>query len=167
MDLTKTSQLDELDELIEFIKGKTDSRELKRAIAAKLALEEYTYSKIQSILNVSAGFISKWKTAFLAQGIEGLLLKYKGAKPLLKAREKQAIIEWLKQKDYWNLQELYSYILVNYQVSFKSKQSYYDLFKEAGISWKKSQKKNPNKDPELVKKKRGNHDKISRLARKN
>ncbi len=30
MDLSKTSQLDEL---IEFIKGKTDSRELKRAIA--------------------------------------------------------------------------------------------------------------------------------------
>ncbi len=103
---------------------------------------------------LSAGFISKWKTAFLAQGIEGLLLKYKGAKPLLNVREKQAIIEWLKQKDYWDLQELYSYILVNYQVSFKSKQSYYDLFKEAGISWKKSQKKNPNKDPELVKKKK-------------
>ena len=164
MELTKTSQLDEL---IEFIKGKADSRELKRAIAVKLVLEEYAYPKIQSILNVSAGFISKWKTTFLSQGIEGLVLKYKGAKPLLNAREKQAILEWLKQKDYWDLQELYSYILVNYQVSFKSKQSYYDLFKEAGISWKKSQKKNPNKDPELVKKKRGNHGKISRLARKN
>ena len=79
MDLSKTSQLDEL---IEFIKGKTDSRELKRAIAVKLALEEYAYPKIQSIVNVSAGFISKWKTAFLAQEIKGLLLKYKGAKPL-------------------------------------------------------------------------------------
>ncbi len=130
MELTKTSQLDEL---IEFIKGKTDSRELKRALAAKLALEEYAYPKIQSILKVSAGFISKWKTTFLSQGIEGLLLKYKGAKPLLNAREKQAILEWLKQKDYWDLQELYSYILVNYQVSFKSKQSYYNLFKAAGI----------------------------------
>ena len=52
MDLTKTSQLDEL---IEFIKGKTDSRELKRAIAAKLALEEYAYTKIQSIVNVERG----------------------------------------------------------------------------------------------------------------
>ena len=59
---------------------------------------------------LSAGFISKWKTAFLSQGIEGLLLKYKGAKPLLNAQEKQTIIEWLKQKDYWDLQELYSYI---------------------------------------------------------
>ncbi len=67
---------------------------------------------------MSSGFISKWKTAFLSQGIEGLLLKYKGAKPLLNVQEKQAIIEWLKEKDYWNLQELYSHILVNYQVSF-------------------------------------------------
>ncbi len=33
MELRKTSQLDEL---IEFIKGKRDSRELKRAIAVKL-----------------------------------------------------------------------------------------------------------------------------------
>ncbi len=122
MELRKTSQLDEL---IEFIKGKRDSRELKRAIAVKLVLEEYTYPKIQSILNVSSGFISKWKTAFLSQGIEGLLLKYKGAKPLLNSQEKQTIIEGLKQKDYWDLQELY------------------------------------------VKKKRGNHDKISSLARKN
>ncbi len=32
MELTKTSQLDEL---IEFIKGKKDSRELKRALAVK------------------------------------------------------------------------------------------------------------------------------------
>ncbi len=51
----------------------------------------------------------------------------------MNVREKQAILEWLKQKDYWDLQELYSYILVNYQVSFKSKQSYYNLFKAAGI----------------------------------
>ncbi len=52
MNLTTTSQLNEL---IEFIKGKADSRELKRAIAVKLALEEYAYPKIQSILNVERG----------------------------------------------------------------------------------------------------------------
>ncbi len=52
MNLTKTSQLNEL---IEFIKGKADSRELKRALAVKLALEKYTYTKIQSIINVERG----------------------------------------------------------------------------------------------------------------
>ncbi|WP_222597810.1 hypothetical protein [Euhalothece natronophila] len=29
-------------------------------------------------------------------------------------------------------------------MEFKSKQSYYDLFKEARMSWKKTQKKIPN-----------------------
>jgi len=42
----------------------------------------------------------------------------------------------------------------DYDVVFDSKQSYYSLFEEAGISWKKTQKRNPKKDPELVKKKR-------------
>lgn len=165
MELISTSQLNEL---IKFIKGKPDSRELKRAIAVKLALQKSSYSQIESILNVSSAFISKWKTRFFSQGREGLYLKYKGAKPLLNSDEKQAIIEWLQQKDYWNLKELYSYILINYDISFKSKQSYYDLFREAGISWKKSQKKNPKGDPELVKKKkRRNNREITRMATKN
>ncbi len=143
----------QLNELINFTKSRLYSRELKRAIAVKLSLQQYSYTQIQDILNVSLGFISKWKAAFSSEGIKGLLLKYKGAKPLLKAEEKQEILAWLKQKNYWNFEELFSYISLNYQVTFKSKQSYYDLFKEAGISWKKTQKKNPKKDPDLVKKK--------------
>ncbi len=61
MNLTKKSQLNEL---INFIKTTRDSREVKRAIAVKLALEGYTYTKIKLILNVSLGFISKWKEFF-------------------------------------------------------------------------------------------------------
>jgi len=164
MELISTSQLNEL---IKFIKGKPDSRELKRAIAVKLALQKSSYSQIESILNVSSAFISKWKTRFFSQGREGLYLKYKGAKPLLKFSEKPAILEWLQQKNSWNLKELYSYILINYQISFKWQQSYYDLFKEAGISWKKSQKKNPKRAPDLVKKKGRNNSKVIRMATKN
>ena len=36
---------------------------------------------------------------------------------------------------------------------YKSKQSYYELFDQAKISWKKTQKTNPKFDKELVKKK--------------
>lgn len=164
MNLTKKSQLNEL---INFIKTTRDSREVKRAIAVKLALEGYTYTKIKLILNVSLGFISKWKEFFLSEGIAGLRLKYKGAKPLLNVEEKEEILKWLQQKNYWDLKELYSYILTNYNVTFKSKQSYYDLFKEAGISWKKSQKKNPKRDPELVKKKGRNNRKVIRMESEN
>ncbi|NEP29690.1 MAG: winged helix-turn-helix domain-containing protein [Moorea sp. SIO3I6] len=38
----------------------------------------------------------------------------------------------------------------NYGIKFPSKQSYYDLFKEAGMSWKKTQKRNPKRDQKQV-----------------
>ncbi len=44
--------------------------------------------------------------------------------------------------------------MLNYQITFKSQKSYYKLFKEAGISCQKSQKKNPKKDPEQVQEKK-------------
>jgi len=47
-----------------------------------------------------------------------------------------------------------NYLDEQYGVIYQSKQSYYDLLSAAGISWKKSQKLNPNYNPELVKKKR-------------
>jgi len=67
------------------------------------------------------------------------------------------VLEWLKQKNYWDLQELQAYLENSYGVVFRSLQSYYELFQEAGISWKKTQKRNPKKDPELVEKKTGNY----------
>jgi putative transposase len=42
-------------------------------------------------------------------------------------------------------------------VVFDSKQSYYTLFEQAGISWKKTQKRNPKADPALVEKKTGDY----------
>ena len=52
------------------------------------------------------------------------------------------------------MRELESYVDANYGVNFKSKQSYYDLFALAGISWKKSQKRNPRLDSKLVEQKK-------------
>ena len=120
----------------------------------KLSLEKYPYYQIKSIVEVSIGFISKWKKAFLAQGVKGLTLGYQGAKPGLNPQEKAAVINWLKSQDNWNLRELRNYLSDNYQIEFKAKKSYYKLFKAAGISWKKSQKKNPKKDPKQVEEKR-------------
>ena len=53
--------------------------------------------------------------------------------------------------------ELKQHVLDTYNVVFASPQSYYDLFKAAGISWKKTQKCNPKLDPQLVEKKTGNY----------
>ncbi len=67
------------------------------------------------------------------------------------------MIDWLKQKNYWHLPELQQHLEDTYNVVFQSKQSYYALFQSAGLSWKKSQKRNPKQDQKLVEKKKRNH----------
>lgn len=143
-----------MEELLELIEGNPDPRELKRALAVKLVMQDYSYREIQKILNVSIGFISKWKQIFESLGVNGLNLSYKGASSYLNSQQRMDVITWLKSKAYWDLTELQHQIEDKYRVTFKSKQSYYDLFAEAGISWKKTQKKNPRKDPDLVEQKK-------------
>lgn len=143
----------EIQKLDDWIKTNPDSRELKRAIAVKLALQGWTYKAIAQILNVSKSFIGKWKSQFGQRGIEGLKLSYKGAKSHLTEEQKQETFVWLYQRDYWDLSELECYLIDQFDVAFKSPTSYYNLLKEAKISWQKARSKNPLKDPEAVQKK--------------
>ena len=117
-----------------------------------MVIQEYTYFEIRDVLQVSVGFISKYKQLFKEQGIAGLTLKHQGSTGYLDTSARLAVIEWLQCKNYWNLSELEQHVLDTYNVTFASKQSYYDLFKEAGISWNSTQKRNPKLDLELVKK---------------
>lgn len=139
-----------MEELNAFIESNPDSRELKRALAVKMTLQGYSHRQIQAILQVSSGFISKWKQAFVNKGLSGLKLGYQGSKGYLSQEEKQKVLIWLESKNTWNLEELEYYIAAEFGVIFAAKSSYYDLFHEAGISWKKTQKKNPQKNPEAV-----------------
>ena len=65
-----------MEELIDFIQGNPDPRELKRALAVQMVMPNYTHSRIGEILRVSLGFVNKWKYVFIEQGIAGLTLKY-------------------------------------------------------------------------------------------
>ncbi len=141
-----------IETLEEFIKGSPDSRELKRALSVKLALSGYTYRAVQEMLGVTPGFVSKWKKEFSRRGLEGILLRYQGSKSYLSVEEKKAIIQWIINQSHWDIWELESYILTTYDLAFKSKQSYYQLFQEARISWQKAEATNPKKDLEEVKK---------------
>jgi putative transposase len=66
-------------------------------------------------------------------GIEGLRLNHQGSRGQLKPEERAEIIQWLTNKNHWNLSELSNYIAERYQIEFLSKTSYYQLFKSAGI----------------------------------
>ena len=91
---------------------------------------------------------------FKTKGIAGIKLGHKGSKGYLTARQNTELIEWLKNKKYWNLDELVTYLEQEFGVIYKSKQSYYELFDRAEISWKKTQKTKPKFDKKLVKKRR-------------
>ncbi len=133
-----------------FIKYSQDKLEITRATAVKMLLCGYKHKEIMPILGVSSGFISKWKKAFFQNGVEGLKLAYKGSKGFLDIQQHTEIVEWLRSKERWTLDELEYQLASKYEVAFESKQSYYELFDEAGISWKKTQSNNPKYDSELV-----------------
>lgn len=144
-----------LDELRQFIQSNPDARAMKRAVAVEMFLQDYKHREIQSILGVSSGFISKWTQSYEQKGVSALRLAYSGSVGYLKPEQRQAVLNWLTTKNYWNLAELIGHIQDKYDVVFDSKQSYYTLFAQAGISWKKTQKCNPKADPDLVQKKTG------------
>lgn len=136
--------------LEDFIQNSQSKLEITRATAVKMVLCGHKHQEIMPILGVSSGFISKWKKAFFQDGVEGLKLAYKGSKGFLDTQEHSEIIEWLCSKDRWTFNELEYQLASQYGVTFESKQSYYDLFHEARISWKKTQATNPKYDSELV-----------------
>lgn len=150
MSLNNEEQTQAIDSLTQFIDRNPEPRELKRALAVKMSLEGISYRKIQQILGMSPTRISVWKKQFIARGLEGLQLGYQGKKSYLSSEEIQKVLEWLQEKESYLLEELVAYIDEHYGVIYRSKQSYYELFKKAKISWHKSQKCNPKHDSDLV-----------------
>lgn len=150
-----------LEDLQLFIQSNPDPREMKRAVATKMFLEGYKHREIQAVLGVSSGFISKWNQMYELLGVDGLRLAHQGSVGYLSAVQQQVVIEWLQSKSAWQLDELKAHLEQQYDVVYRSQQSYYALFEAADVSWKKTQKRNPKEDPALVEKKTGNY----RLAR--
>lgn len=139
-----------LEDLVKFIQQTQDARELKRALAVKMTLHGTMQRETMALLQVTSGFISKWKGVYQRQGASALKLGYRGGAGYLSAEELQSVIEWLQQKDHWHLEEVQRHLWQTYQVEFRSRQSYYDLIKQAGLSWKKSQSINPKHDEVAV-----------------
>lgn len=137
-------------ELQAYISQQRDARQLKKALAVKLLYQGHTYESVVRILDVSMGSIASWKQAYEASGLAGFTPQHKGSKGYLSAAERAAVMNWLKAKSIWTLGELEYHLAEVYGVTYESKQSYYDLFEAAGISWKKTSKVNPKADAEAV-----------------
>jgi putative transposase len=144
---------EEIERLEFFVKSNPEARELKRALSIKMAIQGHPHNFISQLLGVSKFFVSHWKKVFKVNGIEGIKLGYKGSRKYLTVEQIEETKEWLSSREYWHLDELVNYVFIEYGVTYKSKQSYYDIFKSANISWKRTQKSNPKFNEELVKKK--------------
>ena len=144
------SQNPAVKELKAFIRHQRDGRQVKKALAVKLSYQGHHYESIAEILDVSLGAISKWKQAYEENGLEGFRPQHQGRKGLLSAQQREAVLAWLQQKNTWQLGELEAHLEQEYNVTYESKQSYYDLFSAAGISWKKATAVNPKADRQKV-----------------
>ncbi|MEH1908994.1 MAG: helix-turn-helix domain-containing protein [Nostoc sp.] len=60
--LEQQQKLERIAILIEFIHSHPESRELKRAMAVKMALEVESYSKINKLLGINKSCITNWNS---------------------------------------------------------------------------------------------------------
>lgn len=135
-----------LDEMMAFPEG----REIKRVIAVKMIIQGFEVKDICSLLGVSDSYVSKWKIIYENEGARALRLNYKGRAGFLTELERDEIFCYLKDKPHYTVEELSSLIECRYGVVYHSKQPYYDILKEAGLSWHKSQAVNPKRDEAQV-----------------
>ena len=137
-------------ELKAFISKERDGRQVKKALAVKLLYQGDGYESTTPILDVSLGALSNWKQAYEAEGLEGFRRRHKGRKSYLSSNPREEVLQWLQQKDIWPIGELEHHLSSVYDVVYESKQSDYDLFAEAGMSWQKTSQVKPKADPEQV-----------------
>jgi hypothetical protein len=69
-------------ELKTFINSNPDPRELKRALAVQMVQQGYAYRDIQAVLQVSIGFVTKWKQRYEAGRSEQLTPGVSGTQKL-------------------------------------------------------------------------------------
>ena len=139
-----------MESLDDIINASTDGREVKRALSVKMALQEMPTSQISALLNVSAQYVSKWRVRYEAAGAQALLLGYQGSSGYLSGEQREAICAWIQSHERITVEAVRDYIEAEYDVLYQSKQSYYDLLQEAGLSYHKSEPRNPQRDEALV-----------------
>jgi putative transposase len=126
------------------------SLEVKRALCVKMTKLKYSNEEIIELLGVSKFFIEKWRANYNREGAKCLATHYKGSVSYLTKSQQEEVNKYLKAKTTCKLEELIVYLQECYGITFKSKQSYYNLLAKAGMSWKKTEKVNPKKNDELV-----------------
>jgi len=143
-----------METLDDLINDATDPRETKRALAVKMLQTGLSPQSIANLLNVSEQYISKWKIKFEKEGALGLRLAYRGKPPYLTVNQRQQVVQWVETHDTLTIETLRDYVESQYEVIYESKQSYYDLLVDGGMSYHRTTATNPKYDEDKVLQKR-------------
>lgn len=144
----------EMDAIDELIKTTPDARIVKRALVIKMLHNGLSGQQISHLLNVSEQYVSKWKGLYKDEGASGLNLGYKGRPAYLAPEERQDIIAWIGRQKTIVIEDVIQYVEEQYGVIYQSKQSYYDLLAEGGMSYHKAELTNPKRNEAQIEQKR-------------
>jgi putative transposase len=144
----------DIDAIDELIRTTRDARIVKRALVIKMLHNGLSGQQISHLLNVSEQYVSKWKGIYEDKGASGLNLGYKGRPAYLTAEERQEIVTWIRAQKTILIEDLVEYVEAQYSVIYQSKQSYYDLLDEGGMSYHKAELTNPKRNEAQIEEKR-------------
>lgn len=144
----------EMDAIDELIRTTLDARIVKRALVVKMLHNGLSGQQISHLLNVSEQYVSKWKVVYKDEGVTGLDLGYTGRPPYLAPEERQNIITWIRAQKTIVIENVIDYVEEQYGVIYQSKQSYYDLLAEGGMSYHKAELTNPKRNETQIEQKR-------------
>ncbi len=140
-----TKQIEELKDIIN--NNSSSNREIKRSQTILILDKKKGIKDIFEIIGLSRSQIFNLRNKYFKQGIEAIKDKRKkNPKELLIKKQRNEIIEILKTKtprnygyndDYWTTPILGDFIKRKYNVQYKSKTSFYIIFKQAKFSYRK------------------------------
>lgn len=143
-----------MESLDKVINEARDAREVKRALCVKMRLSEMAISQICELLNVSPQYVSKWSGIYEAEGVPGLKVGYAGSESYLSPSARTEIMAWIQAQETISVAVVRDHLEAEYKVVYQSRQSYYDLLAAAGMSYHKSEKRNPKHDEAQVQERR-------------
>ncbi len=96
--------------LEEIIANSKDAREVKRAVAVRMLEQGFLVKEIETVLQVSDSFISKWKLIYQREGAKGLLLRYKVKPSYLETASRKEVVSVIQSKETFSVEELRDYL---------------------------------------------------------
>lgn len=159
--LSAKLSLDQITQLRKIIKSSKNNRQIRMAQAILLVDQREDPQNIRLLTEIGRSRAFKLRKQFLARGISAIEVKPRGLNKLLTKKQLKEIVRTVKHKkpsevgfhsyEFWNTGILGRYIEEHYNVVYKSKTSYYLIFKRAKFTYHKPGRVYQKHDEEKVK----------------